>query len=390
MLKILPILLIVFSANLATQAQSAPDKIIFIDTHNDVFSKQIITGADLAIEQETDFDLPKAKRGMLAAQVFSIWCNETYGNGKAYAWANREIDSLYALIKRNPKKIVLVKNSKGLRKAIKKNKLAALIGVEGGHMIEDRIDYIDSLHNRGMRYLTLTWNNSTTWATSAKDEVTKKDSLPFTGLTEKGKQIVSHLNSLGVMIDISHVGDRTFYDVLAATSKPVIASHSSAYALCAHRRNLKDEQLKALAKNGGVVFVNFYSRFLDSSYETNYNRFLAAHTHETDSLAGVFKDTTLAITYLFKIHKSEADAFRAPLSLLIKHIDYIVKLIGIDHVGIGADFDGAESFPLQMDDVSDYPLITIELKKLGYSLTDIKKITSENFMRVLKANEKKL
>ena len=185
-----------------------------------MLSKQIITGADLAKEQpETNFDLPKAKRGKLAAQVFSIWCNETYGNGKAYAMANREIDSLYALIKRNPKRIALVTNSKALRKMINKNKLAALIGVEGGHMIEDSMDYIDTLYNRGMRYLTLTWNNSTTWATSARDEVTKKDSLPFTGLTEKGKQIVSHLNKLGVMVDVSHVGEKTFYDVLSTTCK---------------------------------------------------------------------------------------------------------------------------------------------------------------------------
>ena len=240
-----------------------------------MLSKQIITGADLAKEQpETNFDLPKAARGTLAAQVFSIWCDETYGTGKAYKKANEEIDSLYALIKRNPKKMMLVTNSKGLQKAINKNKLAALIGVEGGHMIEDRIDYIDSLYNRGMRYLTLTWNNSTSWATSARDEVTKKDSLPFTGLTEKGKQIVSHLNKLGVMVDVSHVGEKTFYDVLSVSSKPVIASHSCAYALNPHRRNLKDDQLKALAKNGGVVFVNFYSQFLDSNFEKNTEFFI--------------------------------------------------------------------------------------------------------------------
>ncbi|MEO6329636.1 MAG: dipeptidase [Ginsengibacter sp.] len=382
---------IISAFSFITQAQSKVDKLIFIDTHNDVISKQMITGADLAKEQpETDLDLPKAKRGMLAAQVFSIWCDETYGNGRAYAWANREIDSLNALIKRNPEKMALVTDYKGLRKAIKKNKLAALIGVEGGHMIEDRIDYIDSLYKRGMRYLTLTWNNSTTWATSAKDEVTKKDSLPFTGLTAKGKQIVSHLNELGVMVDISHVGEKTFYDVLSVAAKPVIASHSCAYALCAHRRNLKDDQLKAVAKNGGVVFVNFYSQFLDSSYEKKVMPFLTAHKHETDSLIIIFKDPDLATIHLFHLYQKETDAFRPPLSLLIKHIDYMVKLMGIDHVGIGSDFDGAESFPLQLNDVSNYPLITTALQKLGYTIPDIKKITSENFIRVLKANEKKL
>ncbi|MBA2248939.1 MAG: membrane dipeptidase [Chitinophagaceae bacterium] len=372
-------------------AQVQPDKIVFIDTHNDILSNQMITGADLAKEQpETNFDLPKAKRGNLAAQVFSVWCDEVYGNGKAYAMANSEIDSLYALIKRNPGKIQLVKNAAQLATTLRQQKLAALIGVEGGHMIEGRMDYIDSLFYRGMRYLTLTWNNSTTWATSARDEVTKKDSLPFIGLTAYGKQIVEHLNQLGVMIDVSHVGEKTFYDVLATTKKPVIASHSCAYALNPHRRNLKDAQLLALKKNGGVVFINFYSGFLDSSYDKQHNEFLELHKKEVDSLTILFKDADLGIIHLFHMYQAETDKFRPPLSMLIKHINYIVKLIGADHVGIGSDFDGAESFPMQMNDVSDYPLIVTELKKIGYSIADIKKITSENFIRVLKANEKKM
>lgn len=380
---------LVFLSRLHLPAQSRD--IFYIDTHNDVLSKQINTGMDLAETQaEANFDLPKAKRGTLKAQVFSIWCDDTYGKGRAYARANREIDSLYALIERNPGKIALVKNTKGLRKAVRKRKLAALIGVEGGHMIEDRIDYIDSLYKRGMRYLTLTWNNSTTWATSARDEVTKKDSLPFEGLTAKGKQIVYYLNKLGVMVDVSHVGEKTFYDVLSTSIKPVIASHSCAYALCPHRRNLKDEQLKEIAKNGGVVFVNFYSQFLDSTYAAKEAGFLKRHKPEIDSITRLSNEAGDAEIKLFRLYREETDSFRPPLSLLIKHIDYMVKLIGIDHVGIGSDFDGAESFPLQMDDVSDYPLITIELKKLGYSDADIKKITSGNFIRVLKANEMKM
>ena len=391
MLKILFTLLVVSLFKPCVFAQVKEDKIIFIDTHNDVLSRQLLIGSNLSKEQQkTNFDLPKAKRGSLAAQVFSIWCDEIYGNGKAYAMANREIDSLYSLIKRNPKKIVLVTNSKELQKSIRENKLAALIGVEGGHMIEDRIDYIDSLYNRGMRYLTLTWNNSTSWATSARDEVTKKDSLKFLGLTEKGKQIVGHMNELGVMIDVSHLGEKAFYDVMAVSKKPVIASHSCAYALDPHRRNLKDDQLKALANNGGVVFVNFYSEFLDSTYEKKETDFIGRHKAEIDSLSKVFTDTDFAVLQIFHLYKEETDKFRPPLSMLIKHIDYIVKLIGIDHVGIGSDFDGAPSFPQQMDDVSNYPLIAEELKKIGYSVADIKKITSENFIRVLKANEKKM
>jgi membrane dipeptidase len=383
---LLPLLL--FSLKLSAQnAQEIHQKTILIDTHNDVLSNQLITKFDLAKQQtEGDFDLVRAKAGGLDAQIFSIWCGEKYGKGKAFAFANREIDSLYALIKRNPDKIALVRNSAELQKAVNQKKLAALIGVEGGHMIEDRLDYIDSLAKRGMCYLTLTWNNSTSWATSARDEVTKKDSLPHLGLTDFGKQIVRHLNSLGVMVDVSHVGERTFYDVLATSTKPIIASHSSAYSIDPNRRNLKDEQLKALAKNGGMVCVNFYSGFVDSSYNIKVQVFLREHKAELDSLVKIYHDVDLANIRLNVIYKTESEKLRPPLSLLIKHIDYIAKLIGTDHVGIGADFDGAESYPLEMNSVSDYPKITAELLKLNYNQKDIDKILGGNVMRVLKAN----
>ncbi|MEJ5961921.1 dipeptidase [Pedobacter immunditicola] len=331
-------------------AKKIHEKALVIDAHNDVLLNQMVSGVDLSKRLTTGyFDLVRAKEGGLDAQIFSIWCGDDYGKGRAFALANRQIDSLYALIDRNPDKIVLVRNSTDLKKVIAQNKMAALIGVEGGHMIEDRVDYVDSLAKRGMCYLTLTWNHSTSWSTSAYDETFKRDSLPYLGLNSLGKQIVKRLNKLGVMVDVSHVGERTFYDVLATTSKPVIASHSSVYAIAAHQRNLKDEQLKAIAKNGGVVFANFYSGFLDPTYK-------------------------------------ESAQVRPPLSLLIKHIDYMVNLIGADHVGIGADFEGAESFPLGLDGVQDYPKITAALLDLNYSEKDINKIMGENLLRVLKAN----
>ena len=364
--------------------------ILFIDTHNDVISKQLLTGADLLVSQpRLNFDLPRAIKGNLAAQVFSIFCDDQYGHGTAFAHANREIDSLNAFINRSGGKAVFVTNSKQLKKAIKKKQLAAMIGVEGGHMIEDRMDYLDSLISRGMKYLTLTWNNSTSWASSARDEETAKDSLTHVGLTVMGREIVKRLNDKGVMVDVSHAGERTFYDVIETSAKPVIASHSSAWAISPHRRNLKDDQLRAIAKNGGVVFVNFYSEFLDSSFAAKRDAFLLQHKNELDSLTKLMGDDFLATIKLFSMYKSDTDSIRPPLSLLVKHIDHIARLIGIDHVGIGADFDGAESFPLQMDDVSGYPLLVAELKKAGYSKSDINKIAHKNFIRVLKANEKK-
>ncbi len=384
---LLPLLLLLILNASAQNAREIHQRAILVDTHNDVISNQLITKVDLAQRQNTgNFDLVRAKEGGLDVQVFSIWCGENYGTGTAFKFANREIDSLDALIKRNPGKIVLVRNAAELEKAVAKKQFAAMIGVEGGHMIEDRIDYIDALAKRGMRYLTLTWNNSTTWATSARDETHHRDSLKHLGLTDFGKQIVHHLNDVGVMVDVSHVGEQTFYDVIATSTKPVIASHSCAYTLDPNQRNMKDAQLKALAKNGGVVFVNFYSGFVDSSYMKKVFRFLRLHHAELDSLTKIYHDHDLANIRLNVIYKSESDQIRPPLSMLIKHIDYIAKLIGVDHVGIGSDFDGAESYPLGMDDVTNYPKITEELLKLHYSEVDIDKILGGNFIRVLKAN----
>ncbi|MBB5394607.1 dipeptidase [Mucilaginibacter sp. AK015] len=384
---LLPLFLLSALTASAQDVNKIHQKAILIDTHNDAISNQLITGADLGKAQTTgNFDIPRAKTGGLDVQVFSIWCGDQYGHGTAYAYANREIDSLDALIKRYPNKIQLVRNAADLQKAVKQNKLAAMIGVEGGHMIEDRLDYIDSLHKRGMTYLTLTWNNSTSWASSARDEVLHSDTLKHKGLTDFGKQVVKKLNDLGVMIDLSHPGEQTFNDVMAITTKPVIASHSCVYALNPHRRNLKDYQLKAIAKNGGVVFLNFYSGFIDSAYDARHEAYLVKHKTELDSLIKIYNDYDLASIRLNVINKAESDQFRPPLSMLVKHLDYMVKLIGADHVGIGSDFDGAESYPLGLNGVTDYPKITAELLKLNYSKKDIYKILGGNFIRVLKAN----
>jgi membrane dipeptidase len=283
--------------------------------------------------------------------------------------------------------MVIVRTSDELRQAVREHKLAAMMGVEGGHMIENDLARLDSLYDRGVRYMTLTWNNSTPWATSALEET--HDSLlhQAKGLNDFGRQVIKHMNDLGMMVDLSHVGEQTFWDAIRTTSKPVIVSHSCAYHLCPVFRNLKDDQIRAVGKNGGVIDLNFYSGFVDSNFEKNKSAFMLRHRAEYDSMLQKGKSESFAMAYLYSTYKEETQPLRPSLSLLLDHLDYIVKLIGVDHVGLGSDFDGISSSPRQLDDVTGLPQITKELLRRGYSKDDIRKILGGNFMRVFAANE---
>lgn len=385
MKNILLILSLISSIQVFGQSAKLHDKSIVVDTHGDIISDQIRSGIDVGKRQPGgNFDLVRAKEGGLDVQVFSIWCDASGG----FAMANRQIDSLNALAKRHPEQIKLVRTAAELKSTVRSGKMAGMIGVEGGHMIESRIENLEALASRGMTYMTLTWNNSTPWASSAYDETFKKDSLKQLGLNDLGRQIIKRMNQLGVIVDLSHVGETTFYDAIKVSAKPVMASHSSAYVFNAHQRNLKDDQIKAIAKTGGVVFVNFYSGFLDSTYSRKQQKFNADHRAELAELTRT-SNRSKAQEEINRKYSKEIYDMRAPLDLLIAHIDHIVKLVGAQHVGLGADFDGAESYPQHLDDVSDYPAITAALVKKGYSEKDIKNILGDNFVRLLKANKGK-
>lgn len=365
---------------------------IVVDTHNDFISTGIEKGKsfDQDLKGITHSDLNRMKQGGVDIQVFSIFCDENYGKGTAYAFANREIDTLYATVGRNPDRMMIVKTPAELEAAVKAGKLGSMMGVEGGHMIEDNIGNLENLFQRGARYMTLTWNNSTSWASSAADERAKADLGRPYGLTALGEQIVRKMNAMGMMVDISHVGEKTFYDALRISTKPVIASHSCAYALCPVPRNLTDDQILAMGKNGGVIQLNFYSGFVDSSFKDKNNAFIRKHQVEKDSLLKTNPSDFYANLWLHEKYKEEIDGVRPPLSLLIDHLDHIVKLIGVDHVGLGSDFDGINSAPRELNDVTNLPLITDELLKRGYSKKDIYKILGGNFIRVFKANQNPL
>lgn len=373
------------------QAQSYKNihkKAIVVDTHNDFLTQTMQYGFELdeELKDKTHSDLSRFKTGGLDVQFFSVWSD---GNRKnPFAFANRQIDSLDAVIKRNPDKIVKARNVKEVLQVVRQHKIAALIGLEGGHQIENSLDNLDSLYKRGTRYITLTWNNSTDWATSAFDAATN---TAFTGkgLSDFGREVVQHMNKIGMLVDVSHVGEKTFWDVIETTSKPIIASHSSVYTLCPFRRNLKDEQIKAIARNHGVIQINFNSGFIDSTQMRRENAFLKKHKLEFDSIAKITKNENIAEEWVHKNHRQESESLRAPFSLVIEHIEYVIKLVGVDYVGIGSDFDGIVLPPQQLDDVTSYPLITKALIEKGYSKKDINKILGGNILRVLKANEVK-
>jgi len=383
------IIILIFSQHVMAQSyKKIHDNAILIDTHNDILTKTVDWGLlmDSNLKGKTHSDLARWKEGGLDVQIFSVFCDGTKIN--PYNYANQQMDSLDAVVKRNPDKIVKVANTKELLEAVKQNRIAAMFGVEGGHMIENDLEKLEVFYNRGARYMTLTWNNSTEWASSAFDETFTED-LQHKGLTDFGKQIVHKMNQLGMIVDISHVGIQTFWDVINTTTKPIMASHSSVYALCKHQRNLNDDQIKAIAKNGGVIQVNFHPGFIDPIFEEKEKAFFENHKVEFDSLIKTGMDEWNVIDTLYHKYAEEANKMRPPLSMLIDHIDYIAKLVGVDYVGIGSDFDGINLTPQQLDDVTTYPLITKALIDRGYTPQDINKILGQNFLRVLNANELK-
>ena len=359
---------------------------IVIDTHNDILMKALDQGImfDQDLTGKAHSDLDRWKKGGLDVQIFSVFSDGGIKN--PYLIANMQMNILDSVVARNPNKIVKVFNKNEILQTVKENKIAAMFGVEGGHMIENDLNKLQAFYDRGARYLTLTHNVAPSWATSAADETTKTN-LTQKGLTDFGTKVIKKMNDLGMMIDVSHSGDQTFWDVIKISNKPIIASHSSVYSLVNNRRNLKDDQIKAIAKNGGVIMVNFHPGFIDSSFDKKESAFLEKHILEVNSLIKNGMDEWNMIDYLYKKYSDETEIMRPPLSKLIDHIDYIVNLVGVDYVGLGSDFDGINLTPLQLDDVTTYPIITKELLNKQYNREDVVKILGSNFLRVLEANE---
>lgn len=368
--------------------QKLHDKSVLIDTHNDILSSAMLEGKDISHRiTEGHSDLDRWKEGGVDVQFFSVWTDKVPRNKDGfYHDATQEIDLLNALVLKNPGRVMLPHSYKEIRKGIHEKKLVALIGLEGGHMIENELNKLEELFKGRLGYMTLTWNNSTSWASSAMDETLHPDSIKQKGLTDFGKQVIRKMNELGVIVDLSHTGEQTFYDAIATTTKPVILSHSSVWNICPVFRNVKDDQIKAVAKNGGVICINFYSGFIDSVFSKKMDELEGTRGKQIKDSLQQFYDAAKLNEIWRQRFSAELAPFRPTLSQLVDHIDYIVRLVGDDYAGIGSDFDGVSSLPVGLDDVTSYPKITEELVRRGYSKKSIRKILGGNVMRVMKAN----
>lgn len=396
MKKLLLLLSFVLSLTFIVSSQSSRkfhNKAILADTHNDILSSAMLDGIDISHRvKEGHSDLVRWKEGGLDVQFFSVWTGEKARNKEGFFKdAEAEIDSLAILVLKNPDRITLARNYKEVNRGIRQDKLVALIGVEGGHMIEDDMDKLQALYNQGMRYMTLTWNNSTSWATSAKDETSLsfgegQGEVKRKGLTSFGKQIVKRMNELGIIVDLSHVGEQTFYDAIATVTKPVMLSHSSVWNICPVFRNVKDEQIKAVAKNGGVICINFYSGFIDSNFAKKMDELEGTKGKQIKDSLTQYYDAAKMNEIWRQRFSAELEPFRPTLAQMVDHIDHIVKLAGDDYVGLGSDYDGVSSLPKGLEDVTTYPKITEELLRRGYSKKSVYKILGGNVMRVMKAN----
>jgi len=372
----------------SAKARAIQESAIVVDTHADTPQRFLDEGFDIGSTDPNDvghLSLDKARRGNLNAEFFSIWVDPATNQGHFAKHTFDLIDSVYEQAARHPDRMIMAFSVADIERAHREHKLAACMGIEGGHSIENDIHLLRDYYRLGVRYMTLSWSNTNEWADSSGD-IDDPKIQHHNGLTDFGKQVVLEMNRLGMMVDISHVADKTFWDAIAVTKAPVIASHSSARALVDAPRNMTDDMLRAVTKNGGVVQVNFFSGFDDQNFwnaaKAQAKDKAAAEQKYIDDLKAQGKEVNYI--ELDRIDREwTAKIPRPPLKSLIDHIDHIAKVAGVDHVGLGSDFDGVSgATPQGIDSAADLPKITQALLDRGYSADDIKKILGGNLLRV--------
>lgn len=366
------------------RARSLHMRAIVVDTHSDTPQRMVFDKFDMGRrDADGHVDIPRMREGGLDAPFFSIWVSSTITGPEAVKRALQQIDAVREQVRRHPDDLLLATTVGDIRRAHQQGKIAALMGMEGGHMIDDDLGLLRLYAALGVRYLTLTHFLNNNWADSSTDKP------KHNGLTAFGKEVVRELNRLGVMVDISHVADKTFYDALAVTKAPVIASHSSCRAICNHRRNMNDDMIRALAKNGGVMMINYEVSFLSEEYRaaTNVQDMTVIERQFEQQCGKNMSCQILLGNRMARQAMADGKLPKVSWGKIIEHIDHAVKVGGVDHVGLGSDFDGA-TMPFGMDDASMMPKITQALLDKGYSERDIEKILGGNLLRVMEQAER--
>lgn len=344
---------------------------LIIDTHNDTPMK-VINGFDITKSSPmASTDLPRIRAGNIGAIFFAAYVPKKYAGNGAAEYCRRVIHAIRdGIVAKHPSEFALATSAAEIEAIHKQGKVAALIGIEGGHAIEDRLDLLREFAGLGARYMTLTHTNTNNWADSSGDKPLHG------GLTDFGRKVVLEMNRLGMIVDISHVSDETFQDVLKVSKAPVFASHSSCRAISHAKRNMTDDMLRALAANGGVIQINFNCGFLNESVRTDH----LSEKKLLDARTGENMDRLRAET--------EKRFRRATLDNVIAHIDHAVRIAGIDHVGIGSDYDGVDCTPAGLDDYSHFPDLTRALLGKGYTAEQIRKIYGGNTLRLMRDVER--
>jgi membrane dipeptidase len=371
---------------IATRAHKLHAESIVIDTHLDAPDQLSTKWADVGSRGATDhFDIPRAREGGLTAPFFAIYVAASYADHGAARRALELIDLTHRVVDDHPKDMTLAASVADIRAAKRAGKLAILMGIEGGHAIEDSLGVLREMYRAGVRYMTLTHTNTNHWADSSgpfyEPDFDPKKSAVHDGLTAFGKDVVKEMNRLGMIVDVSHVSDATIRDALAVSRAPIMASHSSCRALSSIPRNLTDDQIKQIAAKGGVVMINVGSAFLDQKVYDQFVANLAKIKPEYAKLKAMYAtDPARLRTELQALEKKQGALPRAAFAKVVDHIEHAMAVGGEDAVGIGDDFDGIQDPPVGFEDVSFYPKISEELLRRGHSQAQVKKVLGANFL----------
>jgi membrane dipeptidase len=372
--------------DIAERAKKLHFSSIVLDTHDDTTQRFFSKNYDLGKRNpDGHVDIPRMREGGMNAIFFSIWIDGRIMGPPAVQKALDQIDAVHENVVRYSKDLAFCRSAEEVRRAHAQGKIAALIGVEGGHMIGNDIRVLRMFGDLGVRYMTLSHFYNDEWADSSTDKPAHN------GLTDFGKDIVREMNRQGIMVDISHVSDKTFYDALEVSKAPLMASHSSCRALCNHPRDMSDDMIKALAAKGGVIQINYERSFIDQAYKDASDKLSGGVVAGFEAISKSCGDDLECITRKMtdenKRLTEEGKLPHVSWERIIDHIEHVVKLVGPDHVGLGSDFDGA-TMPDGMEDCSKLPKITEALMRKGYKDDDIRKILGGNLLRVMEQTEK--